>query len=214
MNNEEKKQFILNAHSLYMEFRPYDGSISFEQLKQKEDEFWQLYSSIFCSLIPKLFYKYRKPTEEAITNFENDEAWFSHPSNFDDTVDSTINNDIEEELEEFEKNPRNATERLAKSFVNAFAKKLGVRVDEDLISEALPLFNEDGSFNETDTKQLLAIMMPQCATDKCISQLKKATDEVTNNEVMDSVKGFLMKGNKPAVKIFGFDELYGHEQQN
>lgn len=191
MNNEEKKQFILKAHKLYMDFRPYDGAITLEQMKDNEDEFWRIYSSMFCNLIPKSLYKYRKPTEEAISNFENDEAWFSHPVEFDDTVDSTINNDVEKELKEFEKNPRSITEKLAKAFVNAFANKLGIKVDECLVSESLPLFDDDGSFDETETKRFLTKMMPQYAIDECVSQLKKATDNMANSDILDSVENFL-----------------------
>lgn len=193
MNNEEKKCYILNAHSLFMNCRPYDGCSSLEEMKIKEDEFWNTYSSMFYELLPKSLYKYRKPTEEAIANFENDEAWFSKPSKFDDTVDSTINNDIEAELEEFEKNHLVATERLAKAFVGAFAKRLGVSIDETLISKALPLFNDNGTFDEPKTKRFIANIMPAYATDECISKLKSATDEATKEETLCLVEDFLKK---------------------
>lgn len=191
MTNEEKKQFILSAHKLFMDYRPYDSAISLDQIKKREDEFWSVYSSLFYDLIPKTFYKYRKPTKEAIENFINDEAWFSRPSKFDDTVDSTINNDIETELEEFEKNPKIVTERLAKALVNAFANKLGISVDEKLVSEGLPLFNSDGTFNETETKQFLTKTMPFYATDECVARLKKATDKTAIDDTLKAVEGFL-----------------------
>ena len=35
MNNEEKKQFIIDAHRLYMGFRPYDGGISLDEMKKR-----------------------------------------------------------------------------------------------------------------------------------------------------------------------------------
>ena len=192
MNNEEKKRFIIDAHRLYMSFRPYDRGVSLEEMRKREDAFWELYSSSFLHVLPKSLFKYRKPTEDAIKNLENDEAWFSHPADFDDTVDSAINNDIESELDEFEKQPKIITLKLAKAFINAFAASKGVTVDEKQIEESFPLFNKDGTFNEEDTKTYLEKKMPGNATDECISRLKENTSKVVNDKVIDSVKGFLM----------------------
>lgn len=192
MNNEEKKRFIIEAHRLYMSFRPYDRGVSLEEMRKREDAFWELYSSSFHRLLPKSLFKYRRPTEDAIKNLENDEAWFSHPADFDDTVDSVINNDIETELEEFEKQPELVTIKLATAFVNAFAESKGFKVDEKQIEEALPLFNNDGTFNEEDTKHFLEKKMPEYVSDECINKLKQNTSKVVNDKVLDSAKAFLM----------------------
>lgn len=191
MNNKEKRQFIIDAHRLYMEFRPYDGCSSIEEMKNKEDEFWTKYSSLFYHLLPKSLFKYRKPTEDAIANLENDTAWFSHPSDFDDTVDSVINNDIESELKEFEEHPELVTIKLAAAFINALMKPYGAKVDQKQIEEALPLFNSDGTFNEDDTRLYLEEKMPGCPVDECIGRLKENTSKVINDKVLDSAKGFL-----------------------
>ena len=74
MNNLEKKQYIIDVHRLYMNFRPYDGDVSLREMRKREDAFWELYSSSFYHLLPKSLFKYRKPTEEAIKNLENDEV--------------------------------------------------------------------------------------------------------------------------------------------
>lgn len=174
-----------------MEWRPYDGCVSLEEKKAKEDKLWLKYSSLFYHLLPKSLFKYRKPTDDAIANFENDTAWFSHPSDFDDTVDSVINNDIESELIEFEKHPELVTKRLATAFINALMKSYGIKVDEKQIEEALPLFNPDGTFNEEDTRHFLEQKMPGCQTDECVSRLKENTNKVVNDEVLASIKGFL-----------------------
>ena len=191
MDNEEKKQFIINAHKLYMKYRPYDGCSSIDDMKAKEDAFWSVYASSFYHLLPKSLFKYRKPTEDAIKCLKNDEAWFSHPADFDDTVDSVINNDIESELEEFEKHPEVVTMKLAKAFVGAFAASKGITINEKQIEECLPLFDENGTFNEEDTKQYLLSKMPEYATDECVSKLKENTSTVVNDKVLESVKGFL-----------------------
>lgn len=104
MTNEEKKEFIIGVHSLFMKLRPYDGCVSVTEIKEKEDALWNAYSEKFYSLIPKSLYKYRKADNRAISNFENDKAWFCCPMDFDDTVDSTINNDIDLDLMRFDNN--------------------------------------------------------------------------------------------------------------
>lgn len=191
MTNEEKKQFIISAHKLYMESRPYDGCVSLEQARDKEDAFWNTYFTKFYDVIPKSFFKYRKPTEDAVRNFENDEAWFSHPSDFDDTIDSIINNDIETELDEFKKNPEEVTKRLAKEFAKAYAYSLGVVFDEQDIDNALPLFNEDGTFDKDKTKLFLKDKLPANSIKECVSKLKMNTSKILNDEILNSVEGFL-----------------------
>lgn len=85
MNNEEKKQYIIDAHRLYMKYRPYDGVTSINDAKKQENEFWNKYYYRFYESMPKSLFKYRKPTKKAIENFEKNTTWFSHPVDFDDT---------------------------------------------------------------------------------------------------------------------------------
>lgn len=191
MTNEEKKQFIIDAHKLYMKHRPYDAATSIDNVKKNEDEFWSKYYSLFYDKMPKSLYKYRKIDCYSLKCLENDEAWFSHPKDFDDTVDSTLNNDIEEELADFEKNPQMITKLLSKTFINAFASKYGTSIDMSMFDEAFLLFNEDGTINDVDTKKYLSEKKPQYATDECIKRLKINSSGLINEKVKESVKGFL-----------------------
>lgn len=191
MTNEEKKQFIIDAHKFYMKHRPYDAVTSIDDVKKNEYEFWSNYYSAFYDKMPKSLYKYRKINPDSLKCLENDEAWFSHPKDFDDTVDSTLNNDIEEELADFEKNPQKITKELSKSFINIFASKYGISIDTSMIGELFPLFNEDGTINDVDTRKYLSEKMPEYATDECVKILKKNNSELVNKEVQESVKGFL-----------------------
>lgn len=190
MNNEEKKNFIIEVHKMYMKHRPYDNAKSISDLKQNEDYFWNNYYQKFYELLPKSFFKYRKPTETAIENFEKDTAWFSHPVDFDDTVDSTLNNDIEEELNEFKKDPIKITKELSKAFINGFASLYGVNIDLSKVDEIFPLFNDDGTYNEKGTKEYLQNKIPEIAIDECINKLKKSTSISANEQVQESLKGF------------------------
>ena len=191
MTNDEKKQFIADVHSFYMASRPYDGAISLADAKRREDLFWEEFHKRYYPLIPKSFFKYRKPTDRAIENLENDQAWFSHPEDFDDTMDTTINNDIEAELRHYEENPSAVTLELAKAFVQAMAADYGLNVDLSMVDEVFPLLNEDGSFNEGDTRKYLEAKMPEFATDECVDRLRQATTPVINEQTQEAVPGFL-----------------------
>ncbi len=191
MTNEEKKQFIIDAHKLYMKHRPYDVVTSIDEMKKNEDEFWSIYYELFHNKLPKSLYKYRKVNANSLKCLENDEVWFSYPKDFDDTVDSTLNNDIEEELDDFEKNPQKITKELSKTFISAYASMYGKSVNTSMIDELFPLFNEDGTINEVDIKKYLSEKIPEYATDDCIKRLKINSSGLFNEEIQKSVKEFL-----------------------
>lgn len=212
MTNEEKKQFIINAHNLYTKHQPYNDVSTIEEAKVKEDALWDEYNNHLYSYLPKVLFKYRKPTEEAIANFENDEAWFSRPADFDDTIDSVINNDIEKELEDFKNNPEEVTKKLANAFVHAFADRIGVPVNDKDINDIFPLFKGDGTFNEEEARKYLATKMSLPAANECVKQLREKTNKVVNDKVQESIRGFLLnfidinKGLKENTLVFSLAE--------
>lgn len=191
MTNEEKRRFLADVHSYCMERRPYDGAITFERARRNEDTFWGDFHARFYPRLPKSLFKYRKPTDCAIRNLENDEAWFSRPEDFDDTMDSTINNDVESELRRYEENPAQVTLELSKAFVKAQAAANGVEVDMSLVDEAFPLFREDGSFDEAAVKDYLVKKMPMNIVDECVARLRQNTSAVLNGQVQEAVFEFL-----------------------
>lgn len=191
MNNSEKKQFIIDTHRLYLRHQPYNGNVSLEEMKQKEDALWKDFFSYYFHLLPKSLFKYRKPTEEAISNFENDEAWFSHPEDFDDTMDSTLNNDIESELEDFEKDPDKYIKKLSLAFIAASAAKYNVKIEISQIEDGIKLFNSDGTINEIAMKMFLHGKIPANAIDACIQRLKFNSQKFISKNIKASIRGYL-----------------------
>lgn len=193
MTNEEKKQFIIDAHKLYMKYRPYDVVTSLYDIKKNEDEFWNNYYSAFYDKMPKSLYKYRKINCYTLKCLENDEAWFSHPKDFDDTVDSTLNNDIEEELSNFEKNSQNMTKEFSKNLINIFSSKYGLLIDTSIIDNIFPILNEDGTINDVDIRKYLSEKIPKYAIEECVKTLKINSSKLTTKTVQESVKELLNK---------------------
>lgn len=186
MTNEEKKQFLIDAHTLYMEKRPYDDNKTLAESKIKDDDFWKIYYSKFKDLLPKTLYKYRKATKRAISNFKNDELWFSCPLNFDDTFDSTINNDIEAEIELFKKNPDKYILKLAKAIIIATCNKTGQKADMSFLDEVYSTFNGNGEIDEDKALCILKEKMPQCANQEFIHTLKNKLTEMNNKPIYDA----------------------------
>ena len=191
MNNEDKKKFIINVHKEFMSARPYDDSFSIERMKEKEELFWKRYESLFCEKLPQKLYKYRKCSEQNIKAFEDDFAWFSTPSEFGDIVDSTLNTDIESELEEIEKNPAPHIKRISTAIINVMLAPYGQSLDENMLDSVLPLFNENGEVKEEDAKKLLGEKLPEYASDQYAKQLVNSTQLSNQEPILESVKGFL-----------------------
>ena len=166
MTNKEKKQFILDAHKLYLKYRPHDKNITLEERLIRENYYWEEFSNLYYRLLPKTFFKFRPPTDENIENLKSECAWFSHPIKFDDTLDSTIDNDLDYEIKIIEEQYERATKELALAFGHIFSKTLGVAFDESLVDEIFPLFNKDGSYNKKETKSYLKNKAPEIDTDK------------------------------------------------
>lgn len=195
MNNEEKRKFIIDLHSLSMKYRPWDEVHSFEEKKNLEDKLWIDYFNNFYNRVPKSLYKYRKITEKSIENFEKDNAWFSHPEDFNDTQDSTLNADIEFELEEYKDNPL----ELAKKFVFPIIKKTldskGIPYDknvfESMIEEILKHYDKNGNISDNEIEKLLKEKCPQMYSQENINLLKEKSKLSLSKEVEDNTTGYL-----------------------
>jgi len=191
MNNEEKRQFIVDMHHLYMEQRPYDGDFPIEIKKKKEDFMWEIFKHDFYSKQPISLFKYRKINEQNILILENDVAWFSKPVDFGDTVDFTLNTDIEAELDDFEKHPQEYTKKIAIAFINLWLKQYGQTVDEKTVDMVLPLFNDNGEISEKDAKTFLSDKMPDYSSDVYSKKLYEATQLPNQQPTKDVIEGFL-----------------------
>ena len=191
MNNEEKKKFILEVHKSYMSIRPYDGSSNIEQMRKKEDQFWNVYCSEFDQFIPKSLFKYRTCSEQNINAFKEDFAWFSAPVDFGDIVDSALNTDIESELDELGKNPQEHIRKISIAIINCMLAPYGQTVDEKIVDLTLPLFNENGEVKENDAKKFLSNYLPEYAGDKYAFQLANAAQLNNQGNIEEIIKGFL-----------------------
>lgn len=191
MTNEEKRQFIIDIHRLLMSLRPYDEKLSLPLMKQKEDLMWKHFKRDFNVKQPKSLFKYRKANELNIKNLEDDLAWFSKPAEFGDTVDFTLNTDIEGELEDFEKHPQEYTKRIAIAFINNWLEQCGQTVNEKMVDTILSLFNNSGEVSEADAKAFLKDKMPEYSSDVYSKKLCKATQLPNQERITGAIDGFL-----------------------
>jgi len=174
-----------------MSVRPYDEKLPLPLMKQKEDLMWEQFKRDFNIKQPKSLFKYRKANEFNVKNLEDDVAWFSKPVEFGDTVDFTLNTDIEGELEDFEKHPQEYTKRIAIAFINCWLEQYGQTVDEKMVDMILPLFNDSGEVSEADTKAFLKDKMPEYSSDVYSKKLCEATQLPNQEPTKGAIEGFL-----------------------
>lgn len=191
MDNETKKQFILQIHRLLMSIRPYDDRSPLVIMKEKENFMWDIFKHDFHNKQPKSLFKYRKANELNINSLKNDIAWFSKPVDFGDTVDFTLNTDIEAELEDFGKHPQEYTKKVAIAFINFWLRQYGQTVDEKMVDMILPLFNDNGEVSENDAKAFLKDKMPEYSSDVYSKKLYEATQLPNQQPTKDAIEGFL-----------------------
>lgn len=142
MTNEEKLEYINEAHRLTMRYRLWDmPGKSVEELKRIDYKSWEEFSSLLLPRIPKTFFRYRSFTEYSIDELKNGYVWFSHPEDFDDGTDSALNTDIEAEISEFETSPEKVIVPLARAIILQQYRKLsGHDPDNRLIQEGVKLW--------------------------------------------------------------------------
>lgn len=190
MNNEEKRSYIKDIHKHRVELNPYDESFPFEEKKKKENQLYEIFLDNFYGLVPKHFYRYRKANKDNINDVKNNTAWFSKPSSFGDLVDFTINTDLEAEMKDLEEHSDEINKKLAITFINLWLKPYGTTVNENMVEEALKIFNEDGTVGKEAAFNFLSQKMPSYASDSYANKLVNATDPNNQTEVLKAVKGF------------------------
>jgi len=182
MTNSKKKQYLIEYHKLYSKHQLYPQKIlSDEELSNNEDKFWNGSFQFLREQLPKRLYKYRRPSHNSFDNFEKDQAWFSLPSKFDDTIDTSINNDIETEIKKINHNYGLKVKELAKDFAHLFVKKLGCSIDEKMIEEVLPFFKSDLSMNRAEVTNYLNKKYRKGKIDKIINQLEVELTKAKQN---------------------------------
>lgn len=188
MNNRQKRKFILDGNLLYIKHQPYTEPVSFEEMRRKEDALWNEYRPMILSSLPGSLYKYRRPSPEAIDDFINDTAWFSHPIDFDDTMDSSLNNDIETELRNLELNPINAILNMSLALLNNTATASEQKVVASDVQDILPYFNNDGSPKVLKLRSFLHGKMPENEINECINRLKDNAIPTIRNNILSALQ--------------------------
>ena len=155
--------------------------------KELLDEFFRiLYPSQ-----PKKFFRYRKFSDLELENLRNGTAWFSHPDQFDDSLDSALNVDLEAEIDEMlgPNGDEELKKRFSVSFVAYLLKQFGIQVNPELISEAFEKTESSGfdvgllnffeKYLDQDTSQML------------LAQTKGTLDNVCNDKLKEAVLGWV-----------------------
>ena len=193
MNNEQKRELIGQIYDFYMECQSYECTeTDNEKTGFNEKLFWDEYKARFLCSFPKSLFKYRKPVKHNFDALENDKAWFSFPDKFDDTTDSTINNDIEAEMDKYREDSSLVPSKLAKAVIEAGAKSTGVdaNINESDLVEVFHLFDENGVLNEKATETYLLSKMPREQVQEELEKIKKATGSVFTKEIENGLFSF------------------------
>ena len=191
MNNDEKREFLINVERLLMDINPYSNRNDASETLAKEDLLWERFKKTLLGFQPKSLFKYRKINENNLKVLENKEAWFSIASEFGDMSDLTLNTDIEKELEDIETNKEEHLIKLSSAFVNLMLKQYGKQVKAGDVENVMHLFSSDGAIKVDETYEFLKSNMPEYAAFGNVNKLIKATDESNQKALLESVKGFL-----------------------
>ena len=196
LNNEDKKQYILTHYQLSLRFHILDNTgLKFKKLKKLDDDSWCTFADKLLKFQPQYLYKYRTINEYSINDLENDTVWFSHPCDFDDTLDSSLNIDIQKELLEFEKDKNLLYKKLAIAFIFAIFRKSGVKFDveiHEMIETLLPFYDENGKLDKIRAYGYLKKCYPMLNIKK-LNEIDKMVRESISIDVENEIIKFLEK---------------------
>ncbi|MBO6285284.1 MAG: DUF2971 domain-containing protein [Bacilli bacterium] len=192
MTIEEKLAFIKDAHKLTMKYRLWDApQKAFAELKALDDEHWSIFSATLLPKMPKAFYRYRPFNKYSVDELRNEYAWFSPPAEFDDGTDSTLNLDIEEEVEELSAHPEAAIIPLSKAIISQQYKRItGLKPDDEMIEEAIRLWPE-GKLDITAAKTALTKYCPGQSSDTLIKMIEHFNKTPLEDSISKPLKGLV-----------------------
>jgi|GEM_PF-1763241 len=203
MTNEEKREYVRTWYRLLMKHHAaaQDDLLPDQEVIASYQDFLAEFSGALYPLQPKKFYRYRTFSECELKNLRNGTAWFSCPEQFDDSVDSTLNIDLEAELAEI-LGP-NGDAELRKRFVVSYLeyqlKKVGIQVNRELIKEAVEKMDSLG-FEKGATS-----FFGKYLGDEDSRQLTKQTevvlDSICNDELKEAVLGWIQNYQDTNKKI-------------
>lgn len=189
MTNEEKLNYIKLMHELSIKYRINDYSS--EQQDEIAKEFNRVLREKVFSLQPLQLYKYRAVNDNNLDAIKNDYAWFSLLRDVDDTVDSAINFDPEEEVKELEANQGQMMFEYNLEFVKSLFKKVGLNIPESRLREYLNCF-DDGELNVESVNKLIdSKNIDDENRIYLLNEIKKVTSKGVPEDLINATKSFI-----------------------
>lgn len=192
MNNDEKRDYLTLWHTLLMS---HHGAVEVDQIPDWEalagfKDFYEDSMKILYPRLPKKFFRYRKCKQTEFENLKNGTAWFSHPDQFDDSLDTSLNMDLEEEVKELENNDELRIEFLT-SLTLSLLEKAGIPANRELVMEAMTKTDKQGfelglssflkSHLDSETSDLIADRTKSGVECICDDKMKKNVQEWCEN---------------------------------
>lgn len=189
MTNEEKLNYIKLMHELSIKYRINDYSREHQDVITKE--FNRVLREKVFPLQPLKLYKYRAVNDNNLDAIENDYAWFSLLKDVDDTVDSTINFDPEEEVAELEANQGQMMFEYNLEFVKNIFIQIGLNIPDEQLREYLKCF-DNGVLNVDSVNKIIETEnIDEENKAYVLNQITKVTNKGVLNELVDATKSFI-----------------------
>ena len=189
MTNEEKLNYIKLMHELSIKYRINDYSS--EQQDEIAKEFNRVLRVKVVPLQPLQLYKYRAVNDNNLDAIKNDYAWFSLLRDVDDTVDSAINFEPEEEVKELEANQGQMMFEYNLEFVKSLFKKVGLNIPESRLREYLNCF-DDGELNVESVNKLIdSKNIDDENRIYLLNEIKKVTSKGVPEDLINATKSFI-----------------------
>ena len=189
MTNEEKLNYIKLMHELSIKYRINDYSR--EHQDEIAKEFNRVLREKVFPLQPLKLYKYRAVNDNNLDAIKNDYAWFSLLRDVDDTVDSAIYFDPEEEVKELEANQGQMMFEYNLEFVKSLFKKVGINIPESQLREYLKCF-DDGELNVESVNRLIdSKNIDDANRIYLLNEIKKVTSKGVPEDLINATKSFI-----------------------
>ena len=189
MTNDEKLNYIIEMHKLCIKYKL--DNLSNHEQERMASEFSKEFNNKILPLQPLRLYKYREVNEYNLDSLENDYVWFSEPKSFDDSIDSTINIDPEEEVDYLMRNNGEMMYEYNLEFVKSLFDSIGMDIPNSELREYLDCF-DDGILNiESAKKYIETKVSDPKQQEKMLAEVVAVTDKGVPEDIAEATKGFL-----------------------
>ncbi len=193
MTNEERKNYLISWHRLLMahhDAAEVDRIPDWQAIRGYKG-FLEAFFERLYPLLPKKLYRYRSFGPHELENLRNGTAWFSHPDQFDDSLDTALNIDLEAEIEEVlgPNGDKNLKREFSISFITYLLKKAGVPAGRELVAEAFSKTEQSG-FNE-GMMEFFEAYLDADTSKLLLNQTNEQLDSICTDELKEAVLGWL-----------------------